>query len=432
MNLRSTSPWFALVVLAGITTVGFIDRIVVNVLVEPVKAEFGLSDSQVSLMATAFAILQIGAGLAIARYAERATRTALIAAGTVVWSLATAVCGAAASWFQLLAARMGVGLGEAIGLPSVQSVIADYFPANKRGIAMSVLMLAPPIGALIGFTGGGAIAQAFGWRWTFLIAAIPGFLLAVMVWFFIAEPERGRFDRKADQAKVDAAVEDVPPFLDVIKRLLVLPSARNLLLGSAFAAMLGFGVNYFFTSLMIRNFGLGLAEAGMYAGVIASAPAVLSVLVSGWLGDKFGERNPAAYALVPGICLLLAGPVYFFGLQQESLPMLLGMVSVGTFLGFGYIGITYAALQNLMHPRMRVTGYAVIQIFYGVASALGPILVGWLSDTLSLRLGLDNGLTMAMAISGTMYVYAAFHYFLAARTLRRDVQTVNPSAATGA
>jgi len=427
MNLRSTSPWFALVVLAGITTVGFIDRIVVNVLVEPVKTEFGLSDSQVSLMATAFAILHIGAGLVIARYAERATRTALIAAGTVVWSLATAVCGAAASWFQLLAARMGVGLGEAIGLPSVQSVIADYFPANKRGFAMSVLMLAPPLGAMIGFTGGGAIAQAFGWRSTFLIAAIPGFLLAVMVWFFIAEPERGRFDREADQPK--EADDEVPPFLEVLKRLLVLPSARNLLIGSAFAAMLGFGVNYFFTSLMIRNFGLGLAEAGMYAGVIASAPAILSVLVSGWLGDKFGERNPAAYALVPAVCLLLAGPVYFFGLQQESLPLLLGMISAGTFLGFGYLGITYAALQNLMHPRMRVTGYAVIQIFYGVASAVGPILVGWLSDRLSLRLGPDDGLTMAMAVSGAMYVYAAFHYFLAARHLRKDIASVNPAAA---
>ena len=427
MNLRSTSPWFALVVLAGITTVGFIDRIVVNVLVEPVKTEFGLSDSQVSLMATAFAILHIGAGLVIARYAERARRTALIAAGTVVWSLATAVCGAAASWFQLLAARMSVGLGEAIGLPSVQSVIADYFPANKRGFAMSVLMLAPPLGAMIGFTGGGAIAQAFGWRSTFLIAAIPGFLLAVMVWFFIAEPERGRFDREADQPK--EADDEVPPFLEVLKRLLVLPSARNLLIGSAFAAMLGFGVNYFFTSLMIRNFGLGLAEAGMYAGVIASAPAILSVLVSGWLGDKFGERNPAAYALVPAVCLLLAGPVYFFGLQQESLPLLLGMISVGTFLGFGYLGITYAALQNLMHPRMRVTGYAVIQIFYGVASAVGPILVGWLSDRLSLRLGPDDGLTMAMAVSGAMYVYAAFHYFLAARHLRKDIASVNPAAA---
>ena len=428
MLTRSKSPWLALVVLAGITTVGFIDRIVVNVLVEPVKAEFGLSDSQVSLMATAFTILHIGAGLLIARYAERATRTTLIAVGTVVWSAATALCGAAASWVQLLAARMGVGLGEAIGLPSVQSVIADYFPANKRGLAMSVLMLAPPVGALIGFTGGGAIAQAFGWSFTFLIAAIPGFVLAVLVWLFIAEPERGLHDRKQNQPVDD----DVPPFSEVIKRLLVLPSARYLVLGSAFAAMLGFGVNYFFTSLMIRRFGLGLAEAGMYAGVIASAPAILSVLFSGWLGDRFGEKNPAAYALVPAVCLVLAGPVYALGITRESLPLLLALISLATFLGFGYLGITYATLQNLMHPRMRVTGYAVLQIFYGVASAAGPILVGWLSDTMTARAGEGQGLTQAMAITGAMYVIAALFYFLAARTLRRDTEAISASSAAEA
>lgn len=425
MKTQSGSPWLALMVLAGITTVGFIDRIVVNVLVEPVKAEFGLTDSQVSLMAAAFTALNIGAGLLIARKAEKATRTTLIAMGTLIWSAATALCGAAASWFQLLAARMGVGLGEAVGLPSVQSVVADYFPANKRGMAMSVLMLAPPVGALVGFMGGGAIAQAYGWRFTFLIAAIPGVLLALLVWLVVKEPVRGAFDRKDEQP----LNEDVPPFVDVLKRLLLLPSARNLVLGSAFAAMLGFGVNYFFTSLMIRKFGLGLAEAGMYAGMIASAPAILSVLISGWLGDKLGERNPAAYALVPFVCLLLAGPVYAFGITRESLPLLLAMISIATFLGFGYLGITYAALQNLMHPRMRVTGYAVLQIFYGVASAVGPLLVGALSDNLTARIGEEDGLTMAMAITGGAYVWAAFHYLLAARRLRSDMASVNPAAA---
>ena len=177
MTMRRDSPWLALILLMAINIVGFIDRIVVNVLVEPVKGEFGLNDTQVSLMATAFTVLNIGAGLVIARFAERLRRLTLISAGTVFWSLATAACGWAGSWAQLLAARMGVGLGEAIGLPSLQSVISDYFPAGKRGFAISVLMLAPPVGAFIGFVGGGWIAQEFDWRFTFLIAAVPGLLL---------------------------------------------------------------------------------------------------------------------------------------------------------------------------------------------------------------------------------------------------------------
>ncbi|OYX47160.1 MAG: hypothetical protein B7Y87_01815 [Sphingomonadales bacterium 32-64-22] len=421
MFTRSKSPWLALVVMAGITTIGFIDRIVVNVLVEPVKAEFALSDSQVSLMAAAFTALNIFAGILIARRAESATRTHLIALGTVIWSAATALCAGVSSWFQLLAARMGVGLGEAIGLPSVQSVVADYFPPRRRGFAMSVLMLAPPLGALIGYVGGGAIAHHFSWRYTFLIAAIPGFVLALLVWLFVSEPRRGVHDAGGAEALGD----NVPSFREVLSRLLALPSARNMIFGSTFAAMLGFGMNYFFTSLMIRRFGLGLAEAGMYSGLIASAPAMLSVLVSGWLGDKFGEKTPAAYALVPAVCLLFAAPAYYFGLRLEELGLLLAVISVATFLGFGYLGITYAALQNLMHPRMRVTGYAVLQVFYGLASAVGPIIVGTLSDTLSAELGPQRGLTMAMASTGALYVIASGFYFLAARTSARDLARVN-------
>ncbi len=148
------------------------------------------------------------------------------------------------------------------------------------------------------------------------------------------------------------------------------------MIGSALAAMLGFGVNFFFASLMVRQFGVGLAEAGLYAGLIASLPAALSVVGSGWLGDKLGQRNPAAYALIPAVALLVGGPLYALAIVQTDLALLLGLVSVATFLNFGYLGITYATLQNLMHPRMRATAAAVLNGVYGVAGGLGPSLLG--------------------------------------------------------
>jgi MFS family permease len=415
MDMRKSSPWFALIVLAMISTVGFIDRIVVNVLVEPIKTEFGLSDSQVSLMGVAFTVLNIGLALVIARQAERVRRLSLISFGTLAWSVATALCGWAGSWIQLLVARMGVGVGEAIGLPSLQSVISDYFPANKRGMAISVLMLAPAMGALIGFMGGGWIAQEFGWRETFLVAAVPGIVLAVVAWLWVAEPRRGAHDAVA------ADDETVPPVSAVLKRLFALPSARQFVIASAFAAMLGFGVNYFFTSLMIRKFDLGLGEAGMYAGLIASAPAALSVIMQGMLGDRLGEKNPAAYGLIPAVCLLIGGPLYVVAIMQDDLVPLLLLVSVATFLNFGYLGITYAALQNLMHPRMRATCSAVLNVVYGVASALGPILVGLLSDSFSASRGEVGGLVLAMAITGALYFWAGVHYLLAARRYGADL-----------
>ncbi|HWK41258.1 MAG TPA: MFS transporter [Croceibacterium sp.] len=420
--MRLDSPWLALALLMAINTVGFIDRIVVNVLVEPIKGEFQLTDTQVSLMAMAFTILNIGAGLVIARYAERIRRLSLISFGTLIWSAATAACGWATGWAQLLVARMGVGLGEAIGLPSLQSVIADYFPAGKRGLAISVLMLAPPLGAFIGFVGGAWIAQEYDWRFTFLIAALPGVFLAVLIWLFVAEPPRGRYDSVV-------ADDDVPPFGEVLRRLFALPSARNLVIGSAMAAMIGFGVNYFFTSLMIRKFELGLAQAGMYSGVIASLPAALSVLGSGWLADRLGAKSPASYALVPAVCLILGGPIYAFAITREDLMPLLGLVGVATFLNFGYLGVTYAALQNLMHPRMRVTCFAILNVIYGLASAIGPILLGWLSDTMAPIHGAGQGLVVAMAIAGGFYVWAGLHYLLAARRLARDSAAVQAAAA---
>jgi MFS family permease len=423
MKTRRNSPWLALVVLMAISTVGFIDRIVVNVLVEPIKGEFQLSDAQVSLMGAAFTVLNIGAALIVARYAERARRLTLISFGTLLWSAATAACGWAGSWIQLLVARMGVGLGEAIGLPSNQSVISDYFPPSKRGLAISVLMLAPPVGAFIGFVGGGWIAQEFDWRFTFLIAAVPGVVLAFVAWLFVAEPKRGQHDAETS--------DDVPPMIDVLRRLFVLGSGRNLVIGSALAAMLGFGLNYFFTSLMIRQFEVGLAEAGLYSGLIASLPAAVSVIGSGWLGDKLGAKNPAAYALVPAICLIVGGPIYAFAITRESLGLLLGLVSIATFLNFGYLGITYAALQNLMHPRMRATAFAVLNVVYGIASALGPFLLGLLSDRMALSYGAAEGLAVAMAISGLLYVWAGAHYLLAARHVGPDMARMHGAGGSG-
>jgi MFS family permease len=411
-RLRRDSPWLALILLTGVGTIGFIDRIVVNVLVEPLKQEFSLSDTQVSLMGLAFAVLNIAAGIAVARVAERARRLTLIAAGTIFWSLATGACGLVSSWTQLLVSRVAVGLGEAVGLPGNQSVVADYFPANRRGMAMSVLLLSPPVGAFIGFVGGGWIAQNFDWRWTFILAAVPGLVLGVLVHLFIKEPPRGRHDVEAG--------DEVPRLGAVVRRFALLPSARHLVIGSTLAAMIGFGLNYFFTSLMIRRFDLQIGEAGLYAGLIASLPAALSVVGSGWLGDRLGAKHPAAYALIPGISMLIGGPIYFFAIVQESLPLLLGLVTISAVLQFGYLGITFATLQNLMHSRMRATASALLNAVYAIAGGVGPIVLGAMSDRLESQYAPGVGLAYAMALMSVVYLWAGAHYLLAARTLGRD------------
>ena len=192
---RRDSPWLALGLLTAISTVGFIDRIVMNVLAVPIKTEFGLSDTQVGLLTgLAFSVLNASLGIVVARYAERGHRLSLIAIGTLLWSLATAACGFVVNFAQLLLARIGVGVGEAVGLPAAQSVLSDYFPPGKRATAMSVFLLAPPVGAFLGSAGGGWVAQEWGWQWAFFIASLPGLMLAALAWWLVLEPPRGRHD----------------------------------------------------------------------------------------------------------------------------------------------------------------------------------------------------------------------------------------------
>ena len=418
MKTRRNAPWLALAILTGVASVGFIDRIVVNAVVEPIKQEFGLSDAQVGLVTGfAFAVLYVVLGIVMARLAERRRRLTLVAAGTLLWSVATALCGMAGSWTQLLLARAGVGVGEAVGLPPNQSVIADYFPPDRRATAMSVLMLAPPIGAFVGGAGGAIVAQAYGWRMAFLLAAVPGVVLALLVHLFIAEPKRGQHDR--------GDVQTVPPVRAVLRRLFTVPTARHLLIGSALASMCGFGLNTFFTSLLIRRFGVSLAEAGIALGLLASLPAALAVLFGGWLSDRLGPARPAAYALVPGISLLIGVPLYLAGILQDDYAVLLVCVAAASLFLFTYLGVTYGTLQNLMQARMRATAYAILNAIYAFMAGLGPFIIGTISDRFQAG-GTDSGqaLAWALAITALVYLWAALHYLLAARHVGTDLRRV--------
>ena len=418
MTTRRDAPWLALTLLTAIATVGFIDRIVMNVLAVPVQKEFALSDTQVGLLTGfAFAVLNVLLGVAVARYAERGHRLSLIAVGTLLWSLATAACAFVGNFTQLLLARVGVGVGEAVGLPANQSVIADYFPPEKRATAMSVLMLSPPIGAFIGAAGGGWIGQEFGWRDAFLIATIPGALLAIAAWLFVAEPPRGRHDREASDA--------VPSLWAVLQRLLGLKSARHLLAGSTIASLVGFGLNGFITFLLVRKFQMSLAQAAFFAALLGSLPGAIAVIAGGKLADRFGPARPGLYAAIPGVCLLLSAPLYILGITRESATPMLVLVFVAALFQYTYLGVTYGVFQNLLHSRMRATASAVLNAIYTlVGQGFGALLVGVLSDRLAPEYGIAGGLALAMAITAAIYLWAAAHYLLAARHVGPDMARV--------
>ena len=414
-----TSPWWALVMLTSIYICGFIDRIIMQVLVEPVKAEFSLSDFEIGIVAgLAFAVLNVVLGLWVARFAERCRRMSLVAVGTVLWSIATAACGMAGSYVQLVLARISVGVGEAVGLPSSSSIISDYFPRERRSTALSVLMLAPPLGAFIGFVGGGYLAQNYGWRAAFWIAAIPGFLLALLAALTVQEPLRGRYDNLGDKTDM------VPPFRAVLARVWQRRSLRHLLLGSTIASLVGFGLNVFLAAFLIRRFGFSVGETGLIAGIIASLPAAFSLVAAGWLTDRIGKRDSRCYAYVPGISLLIAAPVYILAVTRTDATLAIVLLGIATLFQYTYLGPTFAVFQNMMHPRMRATSSAFNSMLYTlIGNGLGPVLVGVLSDGFTADPAQSEpgaGLMLALAFTGTGYLWAAGHYLWATRSLRQE------------
>jgi predicted MFS family arabinose efflux permease len=416
-RLRRHSPALALILLTMIGTIGFIDRIVVNALVEPLKDEFGLSDAQIGLLGFAYSALNIVIGVFIARLAESRRRLTFTAIGTLLWSVAATASGYTNTWYQLLAARVAVGVGEAVGLPANQSVVADYFPPNRRASAMSILLLAAPLGAMIGLAAGGYVAQAWGWRWAFIVTGLPGILLALIVWLLVKEPARGGHDTVID--------ERVPPMKAVIARMARLKSVKHLVMGSALASMVGFGLIAFLSALMTRRFGLPVGEAGLMTALAASVPAAISVALGGTIADRLAPRFPGSYGQFPALCLLLAAPLFAIAMTRSDFASFFALSALSTLFLFTFLGPTAGTIQNLLDPRMRATGHALVNIFTGMVGGLGPVVVGWLSDRLAAGgLPSDRALGYAMAATALMSWWAAAHYWRAARTLNDDLAAV--------
>lgn len=411
-------PYLALVLLTSIGVVGFIDRIIMNVLVEPLKQEFTLSDTQIGIVnGLAFAVLNVGLGLIVARVAERKRRLTLISIGTILWSIATAACGLAHNFWQLLTARIGVGVGEAVGLPSTYSVVSDYFPREKRSTVMSALNLAPPIGAFLGASGGALIAQLYGWRAALFVAAVPGLILAILLTLFVAEPKRGGLDPQSGNA-------EIPSLSSVIGRYLAWPTMRHMLAGSTIAAMVGFGLNAFLAAYLIRRFGFSLVEAGLVAGLVASLPSSLSILGAGWLSDRLARRgNRRGYALMPAITLLISAPLYAYAITRDEPALIVALVGLCGLFQYTYLGPTQGTFQNMLSARMRATGTAFTSMIYTLAgSGFGPLILGLMSDRFA-GAGAPPGpaLGYAMAALSLLYLWAALHYWLASRSIEADL-----------
>jgi len=400
--------------LVVVYTFNFIDRQIVGILAVPIKADLGLSDTQLGLMGgLAFALFYTGLGIPVAMLADRFSRTWIMTIALTVWSAMTAASGLATNFWQLFAARLGVGVGEAGGVAPAYSLISDCFPPDQRARALSVYSFGIPIGGAIGIVFGGVIASLIDWRYAFFIIGLAGIILAPVFRLSIKEPPRGRFDR-------ERAAAAAPGLKEIFVTLSGKPSFWLLSLGASCSSMMGYGIFFWLPSFLVRSYGLTLLDASLFYGAVLLVGGLAGIWAGGWLGDRFGHSNHAHYARIPAFAFLASVPFYVLALLSPTLTISFLVLLVPTALGLVWLGPVISAIQHVVRPDMRATASAVFLFINNlIGIGLGTYAIGAVSDALAMRFG-DDSLRYSILAGTGFYILAALFFFQAARWLQQD------------
>ena len=406
---------FVLVMLTIVYAFNFIDRQILVILQEPIKADMGLSDTQLGLLSGfSFALVYVTAGIPIAYWADRGNRRNILCLSLTVWSGMTAVSGLVANYGQLLLARIGVGLGEAGGSPPAHSMISDYFRPENRGTALSFYSTGIYMGILLGFLFGGVIAEAFGWRMAFFVVGVPGVIFAIVLRFTVREPQRGRWDQGSEP-------EHKPSLSDTLDVLRRRRSFWYIALGCALSAYVGYGNGNFFPSFLMRNHGMGLAEVGVVLALVSGLAGAIGTFLGGYLSDRYGSVDKRWYLWIPMAGIAVSFPPYIYLLLTESKSGLLTAMAITSVLNTLYLGPSIAMSHALVPPAMRaLTSAILLFVLNMIGLGLGPFLTGLSSDLLQPAYG-EQSLRYSMLITAQVKLLSVLMFFQGARYLIHDL-----------
>lgn len=411
----SNYKWFVLGILTLVYTFNFIDRQILVILQEPIKADLGLSDTQLGLLTGfSFAVVYVTAGIPIAWLADRSNRRNIVAASLGIFSVMTAVSGMVQNYTQLLLARLGVGLGEAGGSPPSHSMLSDYFPEERRGTAISIYTTGIYFGIFFGYFAGGWIAETFGWRNAFFIVGIPGIALAFLLLVLVKEPKR--------TLQSDSIHKSKPSFAETMAVLAKRPSFWWIALGCSTASFVGYGNGNFFPSLLIRNYGLSVTEVGVVLGVIGGTTGMLGTFLGGYLADRWGQTDKRWYVRIALYGLVLSLPLSYITLLGTDPLYVIMAYTPGHVLATLYLGPCIAICHTLVGAEMRASASAILLFVINmIGLGLGPLFVGALSDAYANHFGAEN-LRYAMVTALTLGTFGVFFFWKAERALLSDLK----------
>lgn len=416
----SAYRYYVLGVLWIVMLLRFVDLQIVAVLLESIRAEFHVSDTQLGFLSgTAFAIFYSTLGLPIAWLADRYSRRNIVAACLAVWSGMTALCGTAGSFVSLFLARIGVGVGEAGGAPPCYSLVSDYFPANRRSTIMAILNSATPMGVFAGFIVGGYINASLGWRATLISIGLFGVVVALLVRLTVREPVRGSVD----------GIQAVPAaagFVDTLQYLWRLRSYRHLVFATSIGTLGAAGSGIWIASFFIRVHEMPPVEVSTWLAFVYGGGGLVGAIVGGMLADRFSRRtgDQRWQAWLPALAMLSIFPFSFFVYTWHD-PKVALLVHVGTtFLMHAWLGPAYGTVQSLAGANRRAMAAAInLLIVNLLALGLGPLLVGAMSDYFNAQFGSNSLRYSLLTLVAVTYTWAALHFALAARSLRADLKT---------
>jgi MFS family permease len=409
------AAYYTLGLLTVVYSFNFIDRQLLAILQEAIKADLDLSDTQLGLLTGfAFAVFYVTAGIPIARWADRSNRRNIVALSLFIWSFMTAISGLVHNYLQLLLARIGVGVGEAGGSPPSHSIISDIFPAESRAGAIGFYSTGINIGILFGFLAGGWLNEFFGWRVAFMVVGVPGILLAILVRATIAEPVRGMAENRQVS---DASV----PFKSVLSLLWSRRSFRFMAAGAAFNAFAGYSTANWTASFMIRSHGMTTGELGTWLAMIMGVCGAIGVFSGGFIADRLAVRDKRWYMWVTAFTCFVSVPFVIPVYLADSAYTALALSIVPGLMFNVYVGNTIASTHALVGLRMRATASAILFFILNIFGlGAGPWSVGFLSDYLEPSLGVESLRYAMLYLIPVSLSLSGLCFFFAARHLRQD------------
>ncbi|MEO8972501.1 MAG: MFS transporter [Ktedonobacteraceae bacterium] len=420
---------FAFAVLLTVNILNYADRYVLSSVLPAIKKEFGMTDFQSGLLISSFLLVYAIATLPLGVWADRGVRKNIVAICVGIWSVSTALAGFTRNLIQLFSMRSILGIGEAGYAPASLSLLGDFFDKSRRGRILSYWSVGTLVGAAIGVTLGGRVADAFGWRWAFYIVGIPGLIAGFLAWRII-EPRRGAFDRENNDETTTMETMGHgslgKDFRGSVQKLLKIPTYWAIVGALVFSFFTIGGTSFWLPTYLNRAFNLSLTNAGTIAGVVLVISGIVGTVVGGWLADFMQRRFAGGRLFTCMIGFLIGAPLVLVALLIHTLPLFIAVfVIAGISLNF-CTGPLNAVIQDIIAPEIRATALGIaLLLAHILGDAAAPTIIGIFSDQSSLG-------TALLVTAPTFLFLAGLVCLIGLRTVARDMGSMQEQLQTSA